>query len=145
MTRTESPLPPTLPQYCCAIITNEKKYFLLQLRPTTSRHAPGQLTCFGGRREKNESMEDCLQRELTEELGWTPTFYSFACDLWKGDTFIARFFRCHLLSTAPITTERGHVAIWTPASCLAGLPISPWHATVLRAIPKGQIRVEVPE
>ncbi len=75
-----------------AIITNEKEHLLLQLRPTTSRHAPGQLTCFGGRREKNESMESCLQRELTEELKWTPTLYSFACDLWQGDTFIASFF-----------------------------------------------------
>jgi 8-oxo-dGTP pyrophosphatase MutT (NUDIX family) len=143
MTRTPTPSPTTLPVYCCAIITNEKNNLLLQLRPTTTRHAPGQLTCFGGRREKDESMEACLQRELGEELGWTPTHYSFACDLWKGYDFIARFFHCHLLNAPALVTEPGYIAIWTPFSCLAGLPISPWHAAVLHAVTNGQTRVEV--
>jgi len=89
-------------------------------------------------------MEACLHRELAEELGWTPTHYSFACDLWQGEDFIARFFRCDMLSVPPLITEHGHVAIWTPVASLPGLSISPWHAVVLHAVEKGHTRAEVP-
>jgi hypothetical protein len=41
-------------------------------RHDDARLAAGRLTCFGGRREADETPEDCLRRELREELNWEP-------------------------------------------------------------------------
>jgi 8-oxo-dGTP pyrophosphatase MutT (NUDIX family) len=140
--------PPTphtndLPDYCCAIITDVRGYLLLQLRPPSSQHAPGQLTCFGGRREQHESMSGCLLRELHEELAWSPSSTEVACDLWQRSQFIARFFRCRMPEGVQLRTEDGHQAVWVPSASLAGLPISPWHQTVFAALSQGRQRAEL--
>ena len=131
-----------LPEYACAIISDAHGRLLLQLRPAHARHAPDQLTCFGGRREDHEDDVTCLRRELHEELAWQPRAITPACELWHGSRFIARFF-----STAwdgsPLRTEPGHIAIWAPATALAGLPLSPWHAAVLFSVYQGRTEVRL--
>ncbi len=141
---TPTPDASTLPDYCCAIISDERGSVLLQLRPPTAVFAPGQLTCFGGRRDVHESVDICLRRELREELAWSPQDLYFACDLWQGPTFIARFMRCTMLPNTALTTEPHFHAIWTPIKELPGLPLSAWHRVVFDAITRGENRAEAP-
>jgi 8-oxo-dGTP pyrophosphatase MutT (NUDIX family) len=130
------------PEYACAIIADARGRLLLQLRPTTARHAADQLTCFGGRREDGEDDRQCLRRELAEELGWVPGAIAPACELWQGTRFIARFFRTRWDGSL-LRAEPGHVAVWAPPSALPGLPLSPWHGAVIAATAAGRPRVEV--
>ncbi|MBA3684432.1 MAG: NUDIX domain-containing protein [Planctomycetes bacterium] len=130
------------PDYCCAVIEDQRGWLLLQLRPAGARHAPDQLTCFGGRREPGEDADQCLRRELAEELGWAPPPAPTACALWQGEQLIAWFSRARFPGGS-VVTEPGHVALWAPWSALPGLPLSPWHRTVLTAIAKGRRRVDL--
>jgi 8-oxo-dGTP pyrophosphatase MutT (NUDIX family) len=130
------------PEYACAVITDVRDHLLLQLRPPTARHAPGLLTCFGGRREADEDAAGCLRRELDEELGWHPEAFAPCCELWKGPRFIARFYRAHFPG-GPLATEAGHAALWAPWSALPGLPISPWHRAVFDALSAGRVRADL--
>jgi len=131
-----------LPEYACAIIRDPRGYLLLQLRPPTAKHAPDQLTCFGGRREAGEDDRQCVSRELTEELTWTPPTLSPACELWQGPRFIARFFYA-AWHGQPLRTEVGHVALWVPNAAVPGLPMSGWHEKVLGAVAAGCSRVSL--
>ncbi|MBA3698467.1 MAG: NUDIX domain-containing protein [Planctomycetes bacterium] len=132
------------PEYACAIISASDGRRLLQLRPADARHAPGQLTCFGGAREPWESAETCLERELHEELGWRPGSLRAVCDLRQGTRHIARFFHCVMPARSAVRTEPGHLALWVPTSALPGLPLSPWHRLVLEAVDQGRTVVELP-
>lgn len=131
------------PEYACAIINGPDGRRLLQLRPAHARHAPGQLTCFGGAREATETAEACLRRELLEELGWRAGALRPACDLRDGGRFIARFFHCALPLGTPLRTEPGHLALWVATPSLPGLPLSPWHRAVLTAVDHGLGLVEL--
>jgi 8-oxo-dGTP pyrophosphatase MutT (NUDIX family) len=133
----------TEPEYACAIITGADGRRLLQLRPSGARHAPGQLTCFGGARNPSETAETCLRRELLEELGWQAGSLRPACDLRQGSRFIARFFHCGMSAGSALRTEPGHVAVWVAAASLPALPISPWHRAVLTAVDQGRTLVEL--
>lgn len=137
-------MPADLPDYACAIIRGHDGRRLLQLRPVEARHAPGQLTCFGGAREPRESAETCLMRELHEELGWRPTELRPACDLRQATRHIARFFHCSMAVGTTLRTESGHVALWVPTPALSALPLSPWHRAVLEAVDHGRYVVELP-
>lgn len=137
-------MPEDLPDYACAIIRGHDGRRLLQLRPAEARHAPGQLTCFGGAREPQESAETCLMRELHEELGWSPMDLRPACDLRQGTRHIARFFHCSMAAGTKFRTEPGHLALWVPTPVLPALPLSPWHRLVLDAVDHGGSVVELP-
>ncbi|MBI3866338.1 MAG: NUDIX domain-containing protein, partial [Planctomycetia bacterium] len=63
---------PDWPKYVCAILEDAEGRLLLESRPDDARLAAGRLTCFGGLREAGESPEECLRRELREELAWEP-------------------------------------------------------------------------
>jgi 8-oxo-dGTP pyrophosphatase MutT (NUDIX family) len=127
------------PEYACAVIADPESRLLLQLRPATARHAAGQLTCFGGRREEGETAEACLRRELAEELGWQPAALKPGCELWKGRRFIARFYRVQLdVPVEKLAVEAGSRAILASWADLPGLPVSPWHRAALAAIAAGQ-------
>ena len=135
---------PAQPEYACALISDQVGRLVLQLRPSDSRHAPAQLTCFGGRREADEDAADCLRRELIEELGWAPFSFTTICDLHRGPRWIARFFACHLPIGITLHVEAGSVAVPVPWTALTGLPVSPWHQVVFAAIRGGQTSAETP-
>lgn len=141
---TQDTMPDDRPDYACALITDSKGRRLLQLRPMDARHAPGQLTCFGGAREPQESAESCLERELIEELGWRPASLRPACDLRQAARHVARFFHCPMPSGTVLRTEPGHVAVWVPVAALPAVPLSPWHRMVLEAIDRGRTMVDLP-
>jgi 8-oxo-dGTP pyrophosphatase MutT (NUDIX family) len=130
------------PEYACALIIDARGWLLLQLRPSTARHAPSQMTCFGGRRELNETALTCVRREIYEELAWPIDECVPVGELWKGSRFIARFFRaCY--QAAPLRTEPGHGAVWVPWAALRGLPVSPWHMAMLEALHAGRQRTDL--
>jgi 8-oxo-dGTP pyrophosphatase MutT (NUDIX family) len=132
------------PEYACALASDARGWWLLQLRPPDARLAPGQLTCFGGRREGAETAEACLRRELREECGWEPEALSPAVELWERDRYIARFYRARLdLPPVRLRLEPGHAAILAPPPALPGLPVSPWHRRVLEAAAAGRERVDL--
>jgi 8-oxo-dGTP pyrophosphatase MutT (NUDIX family) len=126
------------PEHACALITDERGWLLFELRPATARHAPSQLTCFGGKREYGEGALACLRRELHEELGWAPASAEPCCDLRRGERFIARFFRATLPPHTTLRIEAGALALWAPWPALDALPISPWHVAVLAAVRAGR-------
>lgn len=135
---------PAQPEYACAVLSDQAGHLLLQLRPPGSRHAPAQLTCFGGRREADEDAAGCLRRELDEELGWAPFSFTTVCDLWRGQRWIARFFACALPPDLALRVEPGSLAIAVPWRALGGLPVSPWHQAVFAAIRGGAAIAEAP-
>ena len=125
------------PAYACAVIEADGR-LLLELRAPDARRAAASLTCFGGGREPGETAELALLRELSEELAWRPPSFSACCDLRGADgRWIARFFRCPF-DGAAIRCEPGVVSLWAPWASLPGLPLSPWHASVLRAVATGR-------
>ena len=134
-----------LPLYACALLQDDAGWWVLQLRPQDARHAPGQLTCFGGRCEAGEDGASCLRRELREELAWAPALLGESIALWQGEIFVAMFLRCRLsVPWQQLRTEAGHVAVRAPTRALPGLPVSPWHAAVLHAAVSGAARVTLP-
>mgnify|MGYP001600063985 FL=1 len=125
------------------MIEDDRRRLLLELRPAQERHAANLLTCFGGARENDETMDAALRRELREELDWTLGASTPCCDLRCHDgRWIARFFRCPW-RPAPLRTEPGVVPIWAPWSAMPALPLSPWHGVVLLAMLDGRTEAVV--
>ena len=132
------------PEYACAILVDSEGFLLLESRPDTARLAPGQLTCFGGRREAGETPEQCLRRELREELCWEPQTVTKQIELWVGGKLIAWFYLAEL--DVPISQLRAlpnHQALLVARSALPGHPVSPWHAATLNAWLEGQSIVQL--
>ena len=116
---------------------------LLELRAPDARRAAASLTCFGGGREPGETAEQALVREMSEELAWRPPSFTACCDLRGEDgRWIARFFRCPF-DGAAIRCEPGVAPLWAPWRSLPGLPLSPWHASVLAAVAAGRSQATV--
>jgi 8-oxo-dGTP pyrophosphatase MutT (NUDIX family) len=127
-----------LPNYCCAIIEDQHGWLLLQLRPANARFAPGQLTCFGGRREDGEDPLACIRRELHEELGWCPQELFRRVDLvGHGGRMIAWFYQACLPAGTKLLPETDHAFVLAPWPALPALPLSNWHRESLAALRMG--------
>lgn len=132
------------PQYACAILEDNAGRLLLESRPPTARFAAGRLTCFGGRREEGEAPEECVLRELQEELGWQPTALEFRVALWVAGELIAWFYHAEFDATLEqLQVPPGYQALLATPAEFANLPLSPWHAAVLAAWRNGQSVVEL--
>ncbi len=120
--------------YACAIISVDKNHYLLEQRGADAQFAAGKLTCFGGRCEADESTQDCLLRELQEELSWQPQHLEKAHELWVGDRYVADFFKCKLdVEFNHLKFEKGRSGILVHESELETHPISEWHLAVLNS------------
>lgn len=135
------------PAYCCAILRDAAGRLLLELRPGTARHAPNQFTCFGGLRETGESPEDCIARELREELGIIAGNLRHRLTL-LGDGPVAWFFTpdepLPSGQQAPRCRVRGHQAVWVEPERLATLTLSPWHRAAIDAYLDGKTVAMLP-
>lgn len=132
------------PKYACCILEDSEGRFLLESRPADARYAPGQLTCFGGRREAAETPEQCLRRELREELGWEPRTIEKNVELRVAGDLVAWFYHAALeVGLDQLQIASNHRAVLVSRLALPGLPVSPWHAAVLAAWIKGRTVVEL--
>jgi 8-oxo-dGTP pyrophosphatase MutT (NUDIX family) len=132
------------PQYVCAILEDATGRLLLESRPDDARLAAGKLTCFGGLREALESPEDCLRRELREELNWEPRTVAKRVELRVAGALVAWFYHAVLnVGIDQLRPASGFEARLVSREELSTLPVSPWHAAVLRAWLEGKSVVEL--
>eukprot|EP00668_Euglena_longa_P034556 GGOE01044379.1.p1 GENE.GGOE01044379.1~~GGOE01044379.1.p1 ORF type:complete len:161 (-),score=27.66 GGOE01044379.1:269-709(-) len=134
------------PAYCCAILYDSGCHqLLLEQRDASRPRAPGQLTCFGGQRERGEEPLGALLRECQEELQWQPRSPTRVCDLYVGHRLIAWFY----LADAPedrgvVVSEEGSEAVWLRVEdTLAHPKLSRWHREVLTAWQQGRSEVHL--
>ena len=127
-----------------AILEDAEERLLLESRPHDARLAAGQLTCFGGRREEEESPEACLRRELREELSWEPRRCQKRIELWVAGDLVAWFYHAVLdVGSDQLCVAPGCRALLVSRQELSSLPLSPWHAAVLRAWLVGKTAVDL--
>lgn len=82
-------------QVAAGLIVREGHYLIARRRVDT--HLGGLWEFPGGKREPGESLEDCLQRELREELGvdvTSPVHFRVIRHAYPGKTVELHFFRC---------------------------------------------------
>ncbi len=116
----------------------------MESRPDDARLAAGRLTCFGGRREAGESPEACLRRELREELNWEPETLEKRVELRVAGDLVAWFYHAVLdVGLDQLRVAPGHQARLVSRREFTTLPVSPWHAAVLRAWLEGISAVEL--
>ena len=133
---------PDWPEYCCAILRDAAGRYLLDRRPSDSRAAPGQLTCFGGKRNPGETPDDCVRRELLEELGTDVGPLELCVRLFgrrpgAPDRLIAWFYRGSAPPPDRLTTEPGHSAEWINPANLDSAQIGRWNRPALQAERRG--------
>ena len=132
------------PPYVCAILEDAEGRLLLEQRPDDARLAAGRLTCFGGRRENGETPEECLRRELCEELAWEPQALEMQVELWVAGNLVAWFYHAAFdVGTDQLRVTPGFQALLVPRGELAEHCISPWHVAVLDAWQSGGKIVEL--
>lgn len=137
-----------LPAYACAILRCASTGALfVEERGADAPVAPSRLTCFGGKRELDETPLDAVRRELVEEMGWRPQALRQVVNLWVDDTLVAYFFE----GDAPprdfsLVFEPNRRGLWFASvdELLADSRLSAWHASVLRAWVRGDARADYP-
>ena len=132
------------PPFSCIILTRpfdaDKKIYM-ECRDMSAAVAANAMTCFGGKRELNETAIDCAKRECREELaGWESTDkeWRLACNLYVDEFFIATFF----VSIGPTADEEtllkfedGRTGRWISTK---NPSISKWHQSAINAWELGE-------
>lgn len=123
----------------------------MEVRPPHEQRESGWITCFGGGRHEGEHPDECIRRELAEELGWTVERGALEfCVRLVGTRDgqpreIAWFYR----ATAPgpcvqLVTEPGVEAMWVEFEQTQETRVSLWHRAVIAAERAGESVARVP-
>ncbi len=123
-------------EVAAAIIRDESgRYLIVRRRPGT--HLAGLWEFPGGKREAGESIQDCLRRELVEELTATFAVEEKVTTIpWDyGErTVILHFFRCRL-EMGTIAPREGQELVWVSPESLGDYAFPPAdEALVLRLV-----------
>lgn len=89
-------------EVAAALIVGEGRYLITQRRAGV--HMGGFWEFPGGKREPDESLEDCLRRELREELGIEiaqPVLFRVIHHEYPEKAVVLHFFRCAIASGLP--------------------------------------------
>lgn len=84
-------------QVAAGLIQRDGRYLIARRKPGV--HLGGLWEFPGGKREAEESLEDCLRRELREELGievTQPVFYRVLRHAYPEKSVELHFFRCSI-------------------------------------------------
>ena len=91
-----------------------------------------------------ESPEECLRRELREELAWEPRILEQRVALWVAGDLMAWFYYGVLdVGIDQLRIAPGYQAVLVSRLELTDLPLSPWHAAVINAWLAGRTVVEL--
>jgi 8-oxo-dGTP diphosphatase len=112
-------------QVAAALILHEGCYLLTRRKAHV--HLGGLWEFPGGKREPGESLEDCLRRELREELGveiTEPVPFQIIRHAYPQKTVELHFFRCSIKDGQP--RPLGCEALqWVPPEELPRMPLPP--------------------
>jgi len=112
-------------QVAAALIVHEGRYLLTRRKADV--HLGGLWEFPGGKREPGESLEECLRRELREEVGieiTEPVPFQIIRHAYPGKTVELHFFRCSIKDGHP--RPLGCDALqWVPPEELTQVPLPP--------------------
>jgi mutator protein MutT len=100
------------------------RYLLTQRRP--GAHLAGLWEFPGGKREPGETLEECLRRELREELGAECTVGERVATIrWRypDRTVVVHFYRCRL--AGPVEPREQQGWMWVEPTRLGDYPVPP--------------------
>lgn len=128
-------LAPSLPLDVAAALVFRHGRLLIAQRPDGS-HLAGLWEFPGGKREAGETWEDCLRRELVEELDAdveVGELYEEVVHAYPGKTVRLRFYRCRLAAREPRPVGCAAVRWIAPAE-LAAHQFPPADAVLLERL-----------
>jgi mutator protein MutT len=118
MTGAPTPVPPRVIEVSAGLVFHRGKLLITQRRPQD--HLGGLWEFPGGKREPGESYEQCLERELQEELGIAVVvgeLIETVDHAYPEKTVHLRFFCCALRGDSPSPEAIGcHALAWVEAS-----------------------------
>jgi len=112
-------------QVAAALIVHEGRYLLT--RRKTDVHLGGLWEFPGGKREPGESLEECLRRELREEVGieiTEPVPFQIIRHAYPEKTVELHFFRCSIKDGHPRLMGCDGLQ-WVPPEELTQVPLPP--------------------
>ncbi len=121
-------------QVAAALIVREGCYLIT--RRKAGAHLGGLWEFPGGKREPGESLEDCLHRELREELGveiTEPVPFRVIHHAYPEKTVELHFFRCSIKDGQPRPLGCDELR-WLPPAELTHMPLPPADRPLVEAL-----------
>jgi mutator protein MutT/uracil-DNA glycosylase family 4 len=121
-----------------AIVERAGRFLVTRRDPR--KHLGGLWEFPGGKREPGESLEDCLRRELDEELGIRVRVDGRTAIVpwaYPERRVLLHFFRCRLAGGL-VRPREGQACRWVTRSELAALPMPPADAEVVASLVAGR-------
>jgi mutator protein MutT len=121
-------------QVAAALILHDGRYLLTRRKADV--HLGGLWEFPGGKREPGESLEECLRRELREELGIEisePVPFQIVRHAYPEKTVELHFFRCSIKDGHPLPVGCDALQ-WVPPAELARVPLPPADLPLVNAL-----------
>lgn len=97
-------------EVAAGLICHQGRYLIARRKPGV--HLAGYWEFPGGKRESGESFEECLRRELFEELRLRidrPVLFQIVRHDYSDKTVELRFFRCEIAGGSPTPCDCGEI------------------------------------
>lgn len=125
------------------ILVDEVGRYIMERRPPEEALRTGGLTCLGGGRLADEHPDDCLRRELMEEIGWAPVAIERVATLTVGTRRIAWFYKAKYTGATPVHREAGYAIELITVEDTTGERVSHWHRAVFSGIQQGETEIRI--